>query len=328
MKKLVVLVSLVGTLTFGACKKDKTEAGGSASPVAAIGKTAGGGINPLAMLPAQSDVVVGLNFKEITSNPLWDMAWKQVEAQAAAGQGEMTAAQFAIAKACLKAFSGASLYIGAESQAKAASIVATGVNKGGMSECLAAAKPEMDKEGASAVIDGDLLKITGKNPDDSGEMLFIDDNTLFFAMKDEKPVAVDQLRALAKAPAASGLMSSDGFNNLAKAIDVKKPIWFTVTGKPLEDVGGALGGNQPQHIAGTVGFGDGLAIDAVVRFADAAGAGKLKAFADEQLKGAGAMVAQFATITTGTKDNDTTIAIKMTGDQLKQLQGLVGGMAH
>lgn len=332
MKKLALVLSLCGVLFASACKKDKTEAGGGAAaggtPAAALAAATGSKINPLAILPAQSDVVFGVNIKEITGNPLWDMGWKQVEAQVAAGQGEITAAQFAILKACLKGLSGASLFIGAESQNKSAAIVATGVNKAGLQECLDAAKPEMEKEGTSAVISGDVLTVKGKEDKDNGEFLFVDDSTIIFSMKNEKPLTADELRALAKQPEANSLVSSAGFNSLAKSIDIKKPVWFTVTGKPLEDVGGALGGNQPQHIAGTLGFGDGLDVNAIVRFADAAGADKLKAFADEQLKGAGAMVAQFATIVIGTKETDTTISVKISGEQLKQLQALAGSFGR
>ncbi|MBK9069677.1 MAG: hypothetical protein IPL79_01510 [Myxococcales bacterium] len=329
MKKLILVVAAVGVLSIGACKKETASSGGAAgNPAGAIAAATGGKVSPLGLLPAQSDVVFALNVKEITSNPLWEMGWKQVETQVAAGQGDITPAQFAILKACMTGLSGASLYIGAESEKKSASIVATGVNKSGLQGCLDAAKPEMEKEGVSAAINGDLLTVTGKTPEDSGEFLFLDDNTLLFAVKDEKPLKADELRALAKQPEANSLAGSAGFKGLAGSIDVKKPIWFTVTGKPLEEMGGALGGSQPQHLAGSLSFGDGLDLNAIIRFADADTSAKAKAFIDEQLKSAGAMIAQFATITIGNKGNDTTVAVKVTGEQLKQLQALAGSFGQ
>src|SRR5690242_12907506 len=191
---LVALIAL--SLGAAACKKsdsnkpsadktaEATKAGGSAAtdkgggpapaPVAG-GAISGAAGQDLALLPVDSDVVLGINFAQIRGSALWkDLVEPKLEKSDVGGIDKVKAL-------CgfdpLESIQSVALGVkgsGAEAQG---AVVVHGIDKSKAMACITKdGVAEAQKEGAKVTIDGDAVMITDKSGEHFG-ITFVNDDT-------------------------------------------------------------------------------------------------------------------------------------------------------
>jgi hypothetical protein len=327
-RTFLVAVLALGALNLGAgCKKkdenkagDKTTGAPGQNPVtqpAAGGAMIKGG-EDLALLPSDSELVIGLNFAQLQKSALWKQFSPAIMAKAASGLADFKAMcgfdpfeKFKSVSVGLK---------GLEGKAPDGAVVIHGLEKAQTMACLDKGKAELAKKGTEVTVDGDVFMMKGKG----GETMawtFINGDT----MLGTTGTAGTKDGVLAAAKGTAGLKGSAKFVEMYSKINTADSLWFLVNGNAPFMAKASLPGSKPQAIFGSLNVTDGLTVDVRFRMATP---DEAKAMVD-MMKGQtnSAQVKQmFDKLDVGVDANDAKLSVAMSQEKLKNLAQMIGGM--
>jgi hypothetical protein len=344
-KSWMVAVLALG-ISFGgaaACKKDdkKTEGGatgsGQAAPttaekapadkvdspgVAATKALASG--DDLSLIPADSDIVMGLNFAQLQKSSLWK---KFVEPQLLKPEFQTKMAEFKDKCGFDPMAAVTNVSLGMKGIAtKGGStpdgvIVVHGPDKAKTVACLTKMKAEIEKDGTKLTEAGGVY--TFEKDGKSAAMTHVSDSTLVIV------VGVNGNAAGVKAATAgtSALKTSPAFVDMFSKIKTGDSLWMLANGNsPIFDKASALG-VKPKAVFGSVNVTDGLTLDLRIRLNTPDEAKNLANMVEGQKKQAASMFDKFDV---GTDASDLKVSIALSTQKLEQLVGqimaLAGGM--
>jgi hypothetical protein len=249
----LVLLGLVLGVGFVACKKDGSAGSGDKSSEASGGGPGG----DLALLPADSEVVIGVNVGQLQQSGLWKQFF---EPKLAAFGGKQAMDEFKAKCGAdpMKTISSITVGVRGFSDKPSVVAVARGLDKAKLLDCLDKHKDEIAKDGGEVTRDGDVV-------------LFKSDRSQPVAVQftsDSTAVAVVGSNATAAGVKAvigggSSMKSVAPFLEMYKKVKTGDSIWGIAFGKVLERI--------PFGLAITAAYGsvnvtDNLAVDTRVRF--------------------------------------------------------------
>jgi hypothetical protein len=242
----------LGLGLLASCKKDDKSGTSTGDQTADKGGAVSG---DLALLPVDSELVIGINAEQIQSSPLYK---KFVEPLVKSGgmRGRMTdvAARCGI-DPMTSAKSAAIGVKGARGDKPVMVIVAHGVDKAKLLDCADKVKDDAAKEGAELTRNGDIVLLKDKHG--QGAVAFVNDSTLVALFSD----TADAAAVKALAAGGSGLKSSQAFLDMYKKVKTGDSVWMVASGKVLDEL----------PVKATAAFGslnvtDGLTVDGRMRF--------------------------------------------------------------
>jgi hypothetical protein len=326
----LVAIAALG-LTVGACKKkeekaattgDKTteqKAGGtgdSTQPAAGGGAMVAG--DDLSLLPADSEVVVGLNFAQLQQSALWKQFSPKLMEKAASGLADFKAACGFDPLDAIKSLS-AGMKTGTNDKPDGI-VVIHGPDKAKVIACLPKAKEEAAKKGSEITIDGDTFMVKGKDGENSA-WTFVGNDTIVGSVG----ATASKDLVLAAAKGGSALKTSQTFVEMHSKINTKESLWFLVNGNAPFMAKAAQAGVKPKAVFGSVNVTDGLTVDMRIRLGSPDEATQLVTMAKGQTNNP--QVKQMFDKLDVTSDGaDAKISVAMSNQKLQQLMGLVGGM--
>lgn len=283
--RTVSVVGLLGLVSLGlvagACKKDekKTEATGSGDTKPAeksaekpaekpAGQTSAPStmvVNPnagdLALLPVDSEIVMGLNFAQLQTSALWK---RFVEPQMMKGDTQQKLAQFKDKcgfdpMAAMKSISIGLKGIGGTDKPDGV-IVVHGPDKAQVFACLDKMKDEAAKDGSTIEKDGDVVNIKNKSGENFA-FTYLNDDTLIGV------IGANANTAGVKAAASgnSALKTSPAFVEMYSKINTADSLWLLMNGNSKAFDKAAAMGFKPKAVFGSVNVTDGLTVDLRVR---------------------------------------------------------------
>jgi len=307
---LVAAVATVG-IGFGCSKGGGGSAGGS---------SAGG--DDLALLPKDSDIVLGLDVGQLQKSTLWK---KFVEPKMMKGDASEKINEFKTRCGFDPTTAVSSVTIGLKFAGTEPDgvFVVHGLDKAKSIACLDKWKPDMEKEGVTVTTANGVYLVKDKHEKNTA-MTFTNDNTLLVV------VGANANEAGVKAAAAgtSALKSSPAFSELYSKVNAKDSVWGVANGNaPFMGQMSAMVGSKPKAIFGSVNVTDGLALDLRIRLESPDAA---KAFAD-MAKGQSAQVAPMVDKVDVTNDGpDVKANVVLSNAKLEsliqQFGGMLGGM--
>lgn len=249
---------LVATLAVSAlslvtgCKKDEK----SGSPTGVNAEKGGdsvGAADDLALLPVDSEVVVGINVAQIVQSPLYKQFVEPARAKRKLGAfdelmtkcGYDPTASLKTVSLGLKGF---------ETGAPDGVAVFRGVEKTKSLDCLEKMKEDMAKEGAEVSKDGDVTLIKGKQGETTA-VSFINDTTAVMVVGKNANAA--GVKAVVSGGAA--LKSSPTFLAMYGKVKTGDSVWFLLNGKILDKA--AMIGAKPKALFGSINATDGITVD-------------------------------------------------------------------
>jgi hypothetical protein len=308
--QLLLVVLGVG---FVACKKDSPGAGGDKSSEASGGAP---GAGDLALLPADSEVVFGMNLGQMQQSALWKqfVEPKLANAKSQRMMSEFKARCGADPMKMVSSFTfGAKDFSGDKPSVVA---VAHGLDKAKILDCIEKSKADIAKDGGEVTRDGDVVLFKGERGEPAA-LQFINDSTAVLVAGPNASAA----SVKAVIGGGSSLKSSAPFLDMYKKVKTSDSIWALASGKVMENV--------PLDLKATAAYGslnitDGLSVDMRVRFATPDAATQAAAMANAQTKQA----TQYVDKAEATADgNELHLAVVISGQKLTQLIPMLSMLA-
>ena len=338
-----LVAALAIGFSTGACKKDekKTPAtGGEAKPgdvpaekpaekpgpMASVAAVVTQGVNPnatdLALLPVDSEVVLGLNFAQLQKSALWkkfaepalmkgDTQAKMAEFKAKCGFDPMTAVQ-SISMG-LKGVGG---------DKPDGVLVVHGPEKSKVMGCLDKMKDEAAKDGSTITRDGDIVMVKSKNGE-SFAFTYINDTTVVGV------VGANANAAGVKAATAgtSALKTSQAFVDMYSKINTADSLWILMNGNSKAFDKAAQMGFKPKAVFGSVNVTDGLTVNMRVRLDTPDQAAQITSMATSQVAQFKSMVDKLDIVAEGA---DVRVNLALSTQKLEalitQFAGMMGGL--
>jgi hypothetical protein len=249
----LVLLGLALAVGFVACKKDGAAGSGDKSSEA----TSGGPDGDLALLPADSDVVFGMNLGQMQQSAVWKQF---VEPKLATTQGRQMMDEFKAKCGAdpVKMISSITVGIRGFADKPSAVAVAHGLDKAKLLDCLDKQKDEIAKDGHQVTRDGDVVLLKSDRGPPVAVQFISDSTAVIVAGPNASAAAV-------KAVVSGGpsLKSSAPSLEMYKKVKTGDSIWGFASGKALERIPFGLSVNAAY---GSVNVTDSLVIDLRVRF--------------------------------------------------------------
>lgn len=325
-----VIAAVALGLGAGACKKkeEKKDNGAGQTAEQKVGENpitkgapSGGAIvsaDDLSLLPADSEMVMGLNFAQLQQSALWKQFSPKLMEKAASGIAEFKAACGFDPIEQIKSVSLGMKGLGGDTPDGA--VVIHGIDKGKSMACLDKAKVEAAKSGSDITVDGDVFTVKDK----TGQLTawtFVSGDTLLGVLG---PTASKDA-VVAAAKGTSALKTSQTFVDMYAKINTKDSLWLLINGNAPFMAKAAQAGVKPKAVFGSVNVTDGLTVDLRIRLASADEAKNLVTMMQGQTNNP--QVKQMFDKLDVTADGaDAKIAIAMSNQKLQQLIGMVGGM--
>lgn len=330
----LVAVVAVGSLGVGACKKNEekkdgtTTAAGSAAteqkPGVVQDVTKGQvaiatvGADDLALLPADSEVVLGLNFAQLQQSALWKQFAPALMAKAAGGLNDFKTACGFDPMEAIKSVSMGMKGLGGD--VPAGIVVIHGPEKGKVMACVEKAKVEAAKNGSEITVDGDVFLVKDKKGQTTA-WTYVNNDTLIGAVGPQASKAT----LLAAAKGDSALKSSQAFVEMYSKINTKESLWVLVNGNaPFMAQAAKANMKPPKAVFGSVNVTDGLTVDMRIRFATAGDAKDLESLAKQQTDNP-QVKSMFDKLDVAADGADVKFYLAMSQQKLTALMGLVGG---
>lgn len=306
-------VALAATLVLGlglvaGCKKDDAGGAGGKSGDSTSASSAG---DDLSLLPADSEVVVGVNLKQLQQAPLWK---SMVEPKLMTGETLRRINEFKTKCNFDPMTAIGSVVVGVKNtQGDKPDGVAVihGIDKAKAMDCLDKSKDEIAKDGTEVTKDGDVVLFKGKTGE-TAALSFLNGDTAVAVFGANGNAA----GVKAVASGGSGLKNSASFLEMYKKIKTGESVWLMASGKTLEKVpGGATAAY------GSINVTDGLSLDLRLRFATPDAATQAVTMANAQAKQAAKYVdkAEF----TG-EGNELHGAVVVSAQKLAELGPMLG----
>jgi hypothetical protein len=327
-----IIAAVVLGFGAGACKKkDDNKAGGTADNTAQkpgdnpISKPApsGGviaGADDLSLLPADSEMVMGINFAQLQQSALWKQYSPKFMEKAASGLAEFKAACGFDPMEQIKSVSLGMKGIDAGgSKTPDGAVVIHGLDKAKSMACLDKAKAEAAKKGSEITVDGDVFTVKDKG--NLTAWTFVNNDTLLGVIGS----TASKDTVLAAAKGTSTLKTSQTFVEMYSKINTKESLWLLVNGNAPFMSKLAQSGMKVKAIFGSLNITDGLTVDGRVRFGTADEATQFANMAKGQINNP--QVKQMFDKLEVTNDGaDAKISVAMSNQKLQQLAGMMAGM--
>lgn len=315
-------------LAAGACKKNDNKAGTgsgsattttttpgdktSATPVA----VAGG--DDLALLPVDSEMVMGLNFAQLQQSALWKQYAPKLMEKAGGDLAEFKAACGFDPMDAIKSVSIGMKGLGGTTPDGA--IVIHGPEKAKVMACMDKAKAEAAKKGSELTVDGDVVLVKDKSGNNTA-FTFVNDSTILAVIG----ASATKDAVLAAAKGGSALKSSPAFVEMFSKINTGDSLWMLMNGNsPAFSKMGAMG-VKPKAVFGSINVTDGLTLDMRIRLGTPDEAKNLVAMLQGQINNP--QVKQMFDKLDVTQDgSDAKFSVAMSNQKLQQLASMVGGM--
>lgn len=301
----IVLLGIGLGVGLVACKKDSTGTGDKSSEA-----SGGPGGGDLAVLPADSEVVFGMNLAPMQQSALWASL---VQPRMASNPAVKWLADIK-AKCNYDPMTFKSIAVGAKVSADKPNGVAVihGVDKAKAFDCLDKSKDDITKNGMEMTRDGDVALLTGKRGV-TVALSFLNSSTAILVLGDKATAAG------VKAVAAGGasLKDSAPFLDMYKKVKTGDTFWGLASGKVLEDLPLDV---KATALYGSVNVTDGLALDGRVRFATPDAATQAANLINGQVKQAAQYVDKSDVTAEG---NELHASVLVSGEKLKQLVPLL-----
>jgi hypothetical protein len=327
---LVAVVAL--GLCAGACKKKEENKAGETGTTAGEQKPAtGAGAAPgpttgaamvagddLSLLPADSEIVLGLNFAQLQKSALWQQFAPKLMEKAASEMADFKAACGFDPLDAIKSVSAGLKQVG-DDEADGV-IVVHGPDKGKVMACLPKAKEEAAKKGGDVVIDGEVFTFKSKK----GKQMawtFVNADTMIGTVGPS--ASKDALMNAAKG--GSALKTSQTFVEMHSKINTKDSLWFLVNGNAPFMAKAAQAGVKPKAVFGSLNVTDGLTMDMRIRLGSADEATQLVTMTKGQTNNP-QVKAMFDKLDISNDGADAKFSVAMSQQKLQQLAGLIGGM--
>lgn len=293
-------------------------AGATSAQPAAKKLPAAAATSELALIPADSELVLGLDFQQIQSSGLWKQF---VEPQLAKGD---TAKQMAEFKATcgiepMKVLTKVTMGlkgVGGTSDPDGV-IVAQGVSKSKLLPCFEKMSKQK-KPGTTITRDGDVV-IVKNGTDAPVAFAFANETTAVMVLGTN--ATVDGMKAALKG--TSGLKSSRAFLEIHKLTNTKATLWMIMNGNSKAFDQLAATGVKPKVVFGSVNVTKDLALDARMRFGSADEAKQLATAANGQISAVSSMFDKISVTSVGT---DLKINVFLSEAKLKALLSQFGAM--
>jgi hypothetical protein len=278
---LFATVLASGLVLAGACKKDEKKAEPAATDkVATDPKVAEKppaakpadppGVAPtgmvaddLGLLPVDSEAVIGINFAQLQSSPLWK---KFVEPQMMKGDFPQKLAQFAKCgfdpMGAIKSLALGMKGVGGDNPDGV--IVVHGAGKKESLDCFDKMKDEAAKSGDEITRDGDVVLVKSKKGE-TVAITFVNDSTAVAVIGPN--ASKDGVKKAAQG--GSALKSSPAFVEMYGKINTQASLWMLVNGNANVFDKAAQMGVKPKAVFGSVNVTDGLSVDVRMRLESA-----------------------------------------------------------
>lgn len=300
-----VLLAATVTLALGACYRDR----GSGEPAGgrpAGERAAAASADPLAFLPIDAEIVLGLDARRLFASPLWRVFGPQLVDRIAGGLQEF---QTACGYDPLAALRGVTVGFKASEPIDGV-VVVRGLDRDRTMACAARVLPRR-----GVTIERGVISVPGGGAGDPpAAATFAGGSTLVIATS----------RGKLDAALASGapLRGSRAFMELWQLVDTGQAAWGIVNGASSAfDTLSSLG-LRPRAMLGSVGLDHGLSVTGRLRLGTPDEATQLAQLAQPQLGMARAMADRFDL---GAEGPDLTLRVEMTAAQVEALAGLLSG---
>jgi hypothetical protein len=303
----LVLVAATGSLALGACYRDRAP-GGPLEHRAERARTAAASGDALAFLPIDSEIVLGLDARQIFASPLW----KRFEPQLLGLLGkDLPDFQARCGYDPFAELRGVT--IGAKAGDPLDGVlVVRGLPRDKTMACIGRALPQR----ARITVEGGIITVPGDGDDPPAVMSFAGQATLV--------IATSRAKLDAALAAGAPLRKSRAFSELWALIDARHAVWAIVNGSARAFDSLSALGIRPRAILGSVALGSGLSLTGLMRFGTADEATQLASLGQSQVGAAKGMVDH---VEIGTDGPDVTLRVDMTVAQLESLAGMMLGLA-
>jgi hypothetical protein len=323
--RLALLLGLGLSLSaFAACKKDENKSNNNPGGMTG-GATASG--EDLALLPLDSELVLGINLAQVQQSSLWkqfvepkimssgDAMKKMGEFKAKCGFDPMTA---------VKSVSVGMKGLGGDKPDGA--VVIHGMDKAKVWACLDTMKDEIAKDGTEFTKDGDIAIFKNAKVGQTYAVTFVNDTTMLAVLGAQ--ATTEGVKAAASGK--STLKSSPPFLDMYSKVNTGDSLWGLMNGNSKAfDKMGAMG-VKPKAMFGSLNVTDGLAVDFRMRLDTPDAAAQLATMAKGQLQQAQKMFDKAEVSNDGA---DVRFTIALSSQKLKELVtqfapllGAMGGM--
>jgi hypothetical protein len=234
LRSTFLIVLAAGALAGGGCDKGSKGGGGGSTSKGMSGASAvapkGGLSRALSMMPANTEMVMALDFAKLRSSAIWKKYEPQImdkigknleEFKSVCGWDPMAKATGALAG-------------GRGKEMEELTVFVRGFDKASVTDCInkAIAKGKAEGKERTAIIDGDYIELQKEDPSDGAvRFAFVDDTTIIFKRAGGDEMAgKDVLMAAIASKPTDGLMSSQTFSSIIDATDTSATAWFVVNG--------------------------------------------------------------------------------------------------
>jgi hypothetical protein len=255
--RLVVMLGLVlGATVLGtACKKEGTTS--ATGDKAGEAQGGGGNADDMSLLPADSEMVIGLNFAQLQQSQLWKQF---VEPKLTSGESQKKLTEIKARCGWDPMTAMSSIVVGIKDTSgnkPAVVVVGHGLDKTKMLECLDKSKDDITKDGGEMTKDGDVVLFKDKTGE-TGAVTFVNNTTAVMAFGGGRGNAAG-VKALVAGTAA--LKTSAPFVEMYKKVKTGDSLWGLASGKILDKLP-----VKATAAYGSLNVTDGLAVDMRVRF--------------------------------------------------------------
>lgn len=248
---LVVMLALGLT---AACKKEGSTSGAGGDKAESSG---GASVDDLSLLPADSEVVMGLNIAQLQKSQLWKQF---VEPKLTTGEAQQQISDIKTRCGWDPMTAISSLAIGIKDGSNDnPSIVAVGhgLDKSKSLDCIEKSKAEITKDGGELTREGDVVMFKDKKGE-TGALTFVNNSTAILAVSGGRGNAAG-VKALAAGTAS--LKTSAPFVEMYKKVKTTDSLWGLASGKVLDRLP-----VKATAAYGSINVTDGLSLDVRVRF--------------------------------------------------------------
>jgi hypothetical protein len=312
-------------LVAGACKKNENKGAGTGSATATTGgdKTSAtpvavAGGDDLALLPVDSELVMGLNFAQLQQSALWKQYSPKIMEKAAGDLADFKADCGFDPMEAVKSVTFGMKGLGGDKPDGV--LVVHGPDKAKSMACIEKMKAKAAAKGTEVTVDGDVVLIKDKSGEPTA-FTFINDNTMVGVMG----ANATKDGVLAAAKGGSTLKTSPAFVEMYSKINTKDSIWGLANGNsPAFAKMGAMG-LKPKAIFGSLNVTDGLTLDMRIRAEKPDDAKGFVATMQGQINNP--QVKQMFDKLEVTQDgSDVKISVALSNQKLQQLTQMLGGM--
>lgn len=264
---------LLGSLLVVACggkKDDKKDPGGGGGGAPAVGKDGdkppegGTAAAPadnadLGRLPADAELIAGIELAQIIGSPLWKAVGPKLLASAGSDLDKLKALCGFDPLTTIKRVTVGLKNLG---DMPDGIVVVHGLDKAKTLACLDKAVAEASADDRPELIkDGDVTIARGKDKGEALGVTFAADNAAVIALG----AAATKDGLLAAAKGGAGPTSSPAFTDLYAKVNTKDAVWLLVNGSAKVLDGLSDLGIKPKVVFGSIGVADGVTADVRVR---------------------------------------------------------------